>query len=552
MKQFYLLLFQVLLVSGTAFSQWVSNPSLNNFVTRTTYEDILIKTVTDGNNGAIFIMSDGLGKGNIYVQKINSLGQVQWNTILAPLSVVITNDRKLSVVAVADGAGGAFIAWSDYRNNQFNGEIYVQRINSNGTALWTAGGVRVTSTNTQDDFFPVINVDGAGGLLVGWQMNNDNASQLQSFVQRYNSTGTALWTANGVQLSTALGFRSISALITNGAGGLFAIFDDTRNDPNGLDYNYVINNTMANIDIYGQHVSSTGSLLWTSGGLPLANAAGNQSELYAGVVGDGAGGFMFAFSDGRNDSGSGNNLDVFAQRINSGGVAQWGTGLAVSTAGLNQFLLRTISDGAGGLAIASFDELAGACVVQKINIGGSPVWAINGVPASPVGAVVNAADLIPDAAGNIIVGLNMDDDNYIVAQKLDAAGTQTWGATGKIVCNRPSSFASILSIVSSDNGSVIAGWTDFRYSNQLEPPDVFCSKILGDGTVAGLPVYITIANGTWENPASWTGNLVPNNGVPVIVRHTITGSTNIISGTLDVESPAQLTMQAAARLLLLK
>ncbi len=549
MKQFYLLLFQALLVCSATFSQWVSNPSLNNFLTRTTFEDVLIKTVTDGNNGAIFIMADGLGNGNIYAQKINSVGQVQWNTILAPLSVVSTNDRKLSVTAIADGAGGAFIAWSDYRNNQFNGEIYVQRINSSGTALWTSGGVRVTSTNTQDDFYPVINVDGAGGLLVGWQMNNDNASQLQSFVQRYNSAGTALWTANGVQLSTAAGFRSISGLIKDGAGGLFAVFDDTRNDPNGLDYNYVMNNQLDNIDIYGQRVSSTGSLLWTANGLPLANAAGNQSELFAGLVEDGTGGFMFAFSDARNGAA---NLDVFAQRINSSGVAQWGTGTAVTTAGLSQYLFKTVSDAAGGLAIAFLDESNGACIVQKINNTGSPLWAVNGVPASPVGPFVYAVDLIPDAAGNIIVGFNVDDVSYIIAQKLDATGAQAWGPAGKIVCNRSSSFAGVLSMVGSDNGSVIAGWTDYRYTNQLEPQDIFCSKILGDGTVAGLPVYITIADGTWENPTSWTGNIVPNNGVPVIVRHTVTGATNIITGTLDVEAPAQLTMQPAARLLLLK
>ena len=344
MNKIYLLLFSAFTFATSAFSQWVSDPSVNNHVTRTVYEDYLIKAVPDGSNGAIFICSDISNNGNIYAQKINSVGQVQWNNILTPITAVTTNDSKFDVTAVADGSGGVFVAWSDYLNNQFTGEIYVQRISNTGAVMWTAGGVRVTSTNTRDDFFPVVHVDGAGGLFVGWLMNDDNGDNFQSYVQRYNSAGVAQWTANGVQLSTAPGFRAITALVKDGTGGVFALFDDTRNDPNGLDYNYVMNNTLANIDIYGQRVSSTGSLLWTANAIVIANGAGNQSELKTGLVEDGSGGFMFAYSDGRNDDGSFSNLDVYAQRINSSGAAQWGAGSAISTAPLNQSLFKSVSE----------------------------------------------------------------------------------------------------------------------------------------------------------------------------------------------------------------
>lgn len=543
----------LLLGHQSSLSQWISDPAINNHITRTFYEDYLIKAVSDGANGAIYICSDISNDGNIYTQKINSAGQVQWNNILTPLGVVSTNDNKFDVTAVPDGAGGVFIAWSDYRNNQFNGEIYVQRINNAGVAQWTAGGVRVTSSNTSDDFFPVVNVDGVGGLFVGWLMNSDNTNQLQSFVQRYNGSGTALWTANGVQLSTAPGFRAISALIKDGTGGLFALFDDTRNDPHGLDYDYVMNNTLTNIDIYGQRVSSAGALQWTSNALVMANGFGNQSELKAGLVEDGSGGFMFAYSDGRNDDGSFSNIDVYAQRVNNSGALQWGGGAAVTTAALNQSLFKTVSDGAGGIAVAIYEEFTGACGAQRLTNAGSPVWVANGVPASPIDEIVYNADILADGIGNIILGFNTASTNYILTQKLDATGSPLWGAAAKTVCNTPGSFANSLNLVLSDNASVIVGWTDFRNALTDMLTDVFSSKILANGNAAGLPIYTTVANGAWETGASWIGGISPNNGVPAIIRHNISASSVIICGSLTLEQNlGNLTMQPAARLTLLK
>jgi hypothetical protein len=181
------------------------------------------------------------------------------------------------------------------------------------------------------------------------------------------------------------------------------------------------------------------------------------------------------------------------------------------------------------------------------------VWAANGVTVSPVDEFIFAIDMLTDIGGNFLIALNTASGNSIIGQKLDAAtGMQVWGTAGKIVCNRAGSQASALSVVRSDNGSMIVGWTDYRYSANLEPPDAFCSKLLSDGTVAGFPVYITVANGTWENPASWTGNIVPNHGVPVIVRHSTTAASNIICGTMEVESPGHISMHPTARLLLLK
>src|SRR3989304_788331 len=50
---------------------------------------------------------------------------------------------------VSDGIGGAIITWFDFRNGDY--DIYAQRINASGDVQWTADGVPIcTATGSQD------------------------------------------------------------------------------------------------------------------------------------------------------------------------------------------------------------------------------------------------------------------------------------------------------------------------------------------------------------------------------------------------------------------
>ncbi len=68
---------------------------------------------------------------------------------------------------LADGAGGAIVAWRDARNATL--DVYAQRLGPNGANWpgWPAGGVPVcTATGTQSA--PALASDGAGGAFVVW------------------------------------------------------------------------------------------------------------------------------------------------------------------------------------------------------------------------------------------------------------------------------------------------------------------------------------------------------------------------------------------------
>jgi hypothetical protein len=67
---------------------------------------------------------------------------------------------------VPDGAGGAIITWYEYRGN--NSAIYAQRVDSSGKVLWTTGGVPIRSISGSSAYDPRIASDGAGGAIIAW------------------------------------------------------------------------------------------------------------------------------------------------------------------------------------------------------------------------------------------------------------------------------------------------------------------------------------------------------------------------------------------------
>jgi hypothetical protein len=133
-----------------------------------------------------------------------------------------TGDQQLPKI-VSDGAGGAIVTWYDNRSG--NNDIYVQRVTASGAAQWTADGVALcTATGNQQ--YPTIASDGDGGAIVAWYDNRSGNYDI--YAQRVNASGTALWATDGVALCTATGTQSGPQIIPDGAGGAFVTWYDYR------------------------------------------------------------------------------------------------------------------------------------------------------------------------------------------------------------------------------------------------------------------------------------------------------------------------------------
>ncbi|MEO7768972.1 MAG: hypothetical protein ABIS01_16190, partial [Ferruginibacter sp.] len=352
-----------------AFAQWDGNPiTVDNPVSTSPQSESGIFSVTDGSGGAIVMWIGNDQSGNyVNAQHKSSTGQVLWGTNVATPKQLFSSANEIEINdLVNDGAGGAYVSWSESITDSTT-DVFIQHVNNSGTALFTAGGLRLNPVNGQDNNTARL-ISDAAGVIVAWDVQSPDStftltSTAQIIVQRFNAQGVAQWTAGGVQLCTAAGQRAFPCILSDGGNGAFIGFVDARNS--GVD----VNNEPNNIDIYAQHLSSSGARLWGTGGVIVTNQLYNQVltgfSNNKSIISDRNGGFIVAYNDYRNNNNDLLKAPLYAQRINSSGARVWAApGVAISTsATFSVFFTGMVSDGVNGAVIgwneASFQTKTG-------------------------------------------------------------------------------------------------------------------------------------------------------------------------------------------------
>ena len=156
-------------------------------------------------------------------------------------------------------------------------------------------------------------------------------------------------------------------------------------------------------DIYAQRVDSAGVAVWDTNGIPICAAPGDQTDL--GVTDDGEDGAMFCWLDRRSG------YAIYAARVTADGTLApgWMTdGNPVVTSASNIADLRFTADGAGGLLAAWSDfrtDSNGDVYGQRLGGSGAPApgWPLNGVPVSAGVGPQRAAEITPVGAGGTFV-----------------------------------------------------------------------------------------------------------------------------------------------------
>jgi predicted lipoprotein with Yx(FWY)xxD motif len=161
------------------------------------------------------------GNYDIYAQRINASGTVQWTANGVPLCTATGPQQNPQIAS--DGSGGAIVTWTDSRSGNY--DIYAQRISASGAVQWTANGVPLC-TATANQNTPQIASDGSSGAIVTWYDYRSGNSDI--YAQRIDVSGTVQWTANGVPLCTATGDQLYSQIASDGSGGALVTWDDQR------------------------------------------------------------------------------------------------------------------------------------------------------------------------------------------------------------------------------------------------------------------------------------------------------------------------------------
>jgi hypothetical protein len=333
------------------------------------------RLVSDGVGGAIVTWRDERGASDdIYAQGLDPNGNALWTA--DGIGVCTATGDQEDPSLDTDGAGGAIIAWQDYRGGL--ADIYAQRLDPNGDALWTANGVLAQDEGNAGE--PRLISDGAGGAIFTWVDGSGNGFGV--YAQRIDPNGTSIWMVDGVTVGDASGNQNDPRLTSDGAGGAIFAWEDQR----------------VNKDIYAQRVSSGGTALWTLNGVAICTDSESQQNQQ--LTSDRAGGAIITWQDDR----SGND-DIYAQRIDPNGSVLWtADGIAVCSATGLQQNPQITSDGAGGAVIVWEDKRSGDTNIyaQRIDADGNPLWTAGGVGVCTASGSQSGHQLISAPQGPIV------------------------------------------------------------------------------------------------------------------------------------------------------
>ena len=256
---------------------------------------------TDQTGGAIFAWWDiSTPEWKVFSQRISSDGRKLWSE--QGVTVCKANGNQGGPLVISDGSSGAFIVWSDYRNDPAiftTSDLYAQRLNANGQRLWNPDGIAICNQteNQQQPFIAHVN-HGIDGIVVTWWDDRDIFSDI--YAQWINGDGEPMWKKNGLPICTAEGEQRQPKLIRDKSDGTIIYWLDYRGD---------YGNT-ATSAIYAQRIDKNGRSLWALNGRPICLAEGGQMTPDAIMIDNTV---LIAWSDGRN--GNSYDIDIYADLI---------------------------------------------------------------------------------------------------------------------------------------------------------------------------------------------------------------------------------------------
>jgi len=477
MKKILLLVF-IFCLLASANAQWISDPSVNNPVIRSSVSAAAKTSMvgtSDGNGNMFVAWIEARGSettSDIYVQKILANG----NIAFAEAGIRVGGiGNESNITMKPDGSGGVILVWSDTRAG--NNDIWSQRISAIGNLVYGTDGAAICNTAASQTTAQ-LELISATEFVVVWRDDRD-AKNLDLYANKFLvSNGSKVW-ANDLQVVSELNNQSSQQITSDGQGGFIVGWVDGRSS----------NGTAV---IYAQRINSASDKLWGSGtpnnGIAVSQS-GSYNNLNLSIAGDGAGGAAFAFGSTRDGT---TNQNTFAQYVDASGQ-RWPSDLTICNASGNQESTTLVK--AGSNYVVMYTDLREGTgnrdiYAQSFTASGSINWQTNGIP------VVNATGNQPNSTtpGSFVLLVNGDnsvtavwDDgrngssNFdIMAQRLNTDGSPGWIANGVSVGTATANQMGPVAGFSS-SGKIILAWRDGR--SGTSNAEIYASELNTNGTL---------------------------------------------------------------------
>ncbi len=456
---------------SSALAAWPSNPLVNLPISNRTYDLWIPRVLRDPAGNAIITW---YGAGGIHAQRVSTTGTVDpaWPPDGLAVGGGLPDQNSQEIISDADS--GAFITWYDRRNGT-NGDIYAQRVLSNGTIApgWPTTGLPISATPIHQ-LGPEIVSDGAGGAIVVWG-DWFNPIQADIFAHHVLANGTLdpAWGPSGLPVIAFDGFQWSWEITSDGAGGAIVVWEDSRIAPS---------------DIYAQRVRANGSLdpAWPANGRLICSA--NSRQYRPVPVPDGASGAIVAWLDTRNAG-----MIVCAQHLLANGSVDpaWpADGIPLHTAVTDTTGPSIASDGLGGAFVGWADRRSGEpeAYAHHVLANGvlDPAWPAEGRALSVSGGAEQSPLVIPDEAGGLIATWQRPEfgpTSDVFAARLTAGGALVtgWPSGGRPICTA-AGVQRDPAIAPDGTGGAVITWMDRRGLNNF---DIYAQRVDADGVLGG-------------------------------------------------------------------
>jgi hypothetical protein len=200
--------------------------------------------VPDGSGGAFVAWQDEPAGSfaRTYAQHLDAAGVVApgWpvdGLVVSPFPTEAGIERPTNFDAatlglssiVSDGAGGAFVAWTDHRSG--NADVYLQHLVADGIAGgWPADGLALSGA-AGDQSLPTLAPDGSGGAFVAWE--DRRFGEADVFAQHVLPDGGLAhdWPEGGLGVCVAAGDQLAPVIATLDSNHGVVAWTDHRAEP---------------------------------------------------------------------------------------------------------------------------------------------------------------------------------------------------------------------------------------------------------------------------------------------------------------------------------
>lgn len=180
---------------------------------------------------------------------------------------VANNDQTYPISIASSVDSSVIVAWKDSRNG--NLDIYAQKFDKNGNALWAVNGIAVASgsenqyyytggTNYETPFYSFMATDSAGGFYIAWEDANTALGNLKNkiCIQHVKADGSLVFGASGYTVAAPLAtdnfYFTKPQLVADGMGGFFVSYITNSSSGQLIDVRcYKDNNGTLNFFGYG-------------------------------------------------------------------------------------------------------------------------------------------------------------------------------------------------------------------------------------------------------------------------------------------------------------